>query len=219
MANSVDLQQWLDELSNLLKGSDAVIAPAQLARVESREAIMPRPSLLDLDMRLSVHPAPDVLSFRFCSCDGVWGNSGEQLEDCFSSSCYDFHLRGVVVLSRHWSTLIHSIRMYGFAVSRQKRFHLHRVCCYVHSSRLSLHQMGIYLLWRWHVCFRSREPMETLYGLVLATDAVGKGTTVSLAVNIKVNPLLTQQSEKRKCGHEGFPSTKIQFGWYSLRCQ
>jgi hypothetical protein len=37
--------------------------------VESREAIMPRPSLLDLDVPLSVHPAPDILSLRFCSCE------------------------------------------------------------------------------------------------------------------------------------------------------
>ncbi len=29
--------------------------------VESREAITPRPSLLDLDVKLSPHPAPDVL--------------------------------------------------------------------------------------------------------------------------------------------------------------
>ena len=29
--------------------------------VESREAIKPRPSLLDLDVPLSVHPAPDIL--------------------------------------------------------------------------------------------------------------------------------------------------------------
>jgi hypothetical protein len=37
--------------------------------LESREAITPRPSLLEPDVRVSVHPAPDVLSFRFCSCD------------------------------------------------------------------------------------------------------------------------------------------------------
>ena len=35
-------------------------------RVGSREAITPRPSLLDPDVRLSPHPAPDVLSLRFC---------------------------------------------------------------------------------------------------------------------------------------------------------
>jgi hypothetical protein len=30
---------------------------------------MPRPSQLDLDVLISMHPAPDILSFRFCSCD------------------------------------------------------------------------------------------------------------------------------------------------------
>ncbi|MTJ19380.1 hypothetical protein [Dolichospermum sp. UHCC 0299] len=34
--------------------------------VESREDIIPRPSQLDPGVRLSPHPAPDVLSFRFC---------------------------------------------------------------------------------------------------------------------------------------------------------
>ena len=37
--------------------------------VESREAIKPRPSLLDLDVPLSVHPAPDILGLRFCLCE------------------------------------------------------------------------------------------------------------------------------------------------------
>lgn len=36
--------------------------------VESMEAIMPRTSLLELDVRVSVHPAPDILSLRFCPC-------------------------------------------------------------------------------------------------------------------------------------------------------
>jgi hypothetical protein len=37
--------------------------------VESRKGIAPRPSPLDPDVPISVHPAPDVLSFRFCSCE------------------------------------------------------------------------------------------------------------------------------------------------------
>ena len=37
--------------------------------VESRAGIIPRPSLLNLGVRLSSHPASDVLSFRFCSCE------------------------------------------------------------------------------------------------------------------------------------------------------
>ena len=36
--------------------------------LESKEAIIPRPSLLDLDVHISMHPAPDILSLRFCSC-------------------------------------------------------------------------------------------------------------------------------------------------------
>ena len=36
--------------------------------VESRKAIIPRPSHLDLDVPISVHPAPDILSLRFCLC-------------------------------------------------------------------------------------------------------------------------------------------------------
>ena len=44
---------------------DEAIAVLKLPKfnglVESREAIMPRPSLLDLDVRVSVHPAPDIL--------------------------------------------------------------------------------------------------------------------------------------------------------------
>jgi putative transposase len=36
--------------------------------LESRGAIMPRPSLLDPYVQFSSHTAPDILSFRFCSC-------------------------------------------------------------------------------------------------------------------------------------------------------
>ena len=35
----------------------------------SREAIKPRPSLLEPDVKLSPHPAPEVLSLSFCSCE------------------------------------------------------------------------------------------------------------------------------------------------------
>jgi hypothetical protein len=34
--------------------------------VESRAVINLRPSQLDLDVPVSVHPAPDALSLRFC---------------------------------------------------------------------------------------------------------------------------------------------------------
>jgi putative hydrolase, CocE/NonD family len=41
-------------------------APHEFLMVGSRGAITHRPSLLDPDVRLSPHPAPDVLNFRFC---------------------------------------------------------------------------------------------------------------------------------------------------------
>jgi hypothetical protein len=44
------------------------------AKVESREAIKPRPSQLDLDVRISTHLAPDILSLRFYSCDDSHGS-------------------------------------------------------------------------------------------------------------------------------------------------
>ena len=53
--------------------------------------IIPRTSQLELGVRLSPHPAPDVLSLRFCSCDCNRGNSHELLQDSFSSSWHDFH--------------------------------------------------------------------------------------------------------------------------------
>ena len=39
----------------------ALSVPLYVPLVESREAIKPRPSQLDLDVPLSVHPAPDIL--------------------------------------------------------------------------------------------------------------------------------------------------------------
>ena len=46
----------------------AFLAIYGLLRVESRAGIILRPSHLDLDMLLSPHPAPDILSLRFCLC-------------------------------------------------------------------------------------------------------------------------------------------------------
>ena len=63
---------------------------------ESRGDIIPRPSHLDLDVPISVHPAPDVLSFRFCSCGDSHDNFHGWLEGYFSSSYCGFHLRDVV---------------------------------------------------------------------------------------------------------------------------
>ncbi|MEH2292707.1 hypothetical protein [Nostoc sp.] len=49
--------------------------------VESIADIIPRTSQLNLDVRLSSHPASDVLSLRFCSCVCNRGNSHELLQD------------------------------------------------------------------------------------------------------------------------------------------
>jgi hypothetical protein len=38
----------------------------QQRQVESRGSIISRPSHLDLDVPVSVHPAPDVLGLRLC---------------------------------------------------------------------------------------------------------------------------------------------------------
>jgi len=48
--------------------------------VESRRDIIPCPSLLNLGVQLSLHPASDVLSFRFCSCEYNRGSFHELLE-------------------------------------------------------------------------------------------------------------------------------------------
>jgi len=69
--------------------------------VESREDIIPRPSHLNLGVRLSPHPASDVLSFRFCSCVYNHGSFRVLLEGFYFSSSYDFHLHGVDVPFHH----------------------------------------------------------------------------------------------------------------------
>ena len=83
----------------------------------SREAIMPRPSLLDLDVRLSPHPAPDVLSRNFCSCGDNRGSFRVRLEGSLVSSFYGSHLHDVGVPFRHLAFLIHRVHKYGFAFS------------------------------------------------------------------------------------------------------
>lgn len=76
--------------------------------VESREDIKPRPSLLDPDMPVSVHPAPDILGFIPCSC-GCNRGSLDVLQQGLGASNYgDYHLHGVDVLSRPLRILIRS---------------------------------------------------------------------------------------------------------------
>lgn len=70
-------------------------------RVESREAIMPRPSPLDPYVRLSPHTAPDVLTFRFCSCGYNRDSFREGLEGCFFSNWSGCHHDDANVPSRH----------------------------------------------------------------------------------------------------------------------
>ena len=54
----------------------------QQTMVESMGDTIPRTSQLDLGVRVSPHPAPDVLSFRFCSCVDNRGSFREPLEGC-----------------------------------------------------------------------------------------------------------------------------------------
>ena len=56
----------------LLSGAQCGFAPMSCSTsslVESRGSIISRPSHLDLDVPLSVHPAPDILGLRFCLCE------------------------------------------------------------------------------------------------------------------------------------------------------
>ena len=55
-------------LANRLSSGLYVTVKTQLVWFESREAVMPRPSHLDLDVPVSVHPAPDILRLLFCLC-------------------------------------------------------------------------------------------------------------------------------------------------------
>ncbi|MEH2295852.1 hypothetical protein [Nostoc sp.] len=62
--------------------------------VESMAGIIPRTSQLEPDVRLSPHPAPDVLSLRFCSCACSRGMTHVMLRGYLSSSWHDFHRCG-----------------------------------------------------------------------------------------------------------------------------
>ena len=69
--------------------------------VGSRGRIIVRPSQLDPDVRLWVHPAPDVLSLSFCSCGCNRGSFRVPLKGCFSSNFHGFHQHDVNVPSRY----------------------------------------------------------------------------------------------------------------------
>jgi len=65
-----------------------------------RWGVLPtRTSHLDPDVPVSVHPAPDILSLRFCSCVDNRGMIRVLLLDSFVSNYYDCYLRDVDELS------------------------------------------------------------------------------------------------------------------------
>ena len=86
-------------------GKEVLFLPSTLnysgVLVESRAGTIPRPSLLNLGVQLSLHPASDVLSFRFCSCEYNRGSFHELLEGFLVSNCYDWHQHDVDVPSHH----------------------------------------------------------------------------------------------------------------------
>ncbi len=84
--------------------------------VESRGDIIPRPSQLDPDVLVSPHPAPDVLSFRFCSCGNNRGSFREPLRGCYFSNYYGFHPHDVDVPFHRLAFLNYISHIYGFAV-------------------------------------------------------------------------------------------------------
>ena len=67
---------------------------ATFGQVESRGAIKLRPSLLDPDLPLSYHPAPDSIRQCLCSCVHNRGRIHVEPPDYYVSSCRDFHLYG-----------------------------------------------------------------------------------------------------------------------------
>ena len=57
-----------------------------------------RTSQLDLGVRFSPHPAPDILNLRFCSCVDNRDTIHVLLLSYFVSNYHDFHQRDVDVL-------------------------------------------------------------------------------------------------------------------------
>ncbi len=86
--------------------------------VESRGAIALRPSLLNLDVRLSPHPASDSIRHCLCSCVNNRGNSHVEPPGFLVSSCGDFYLCGASELAPQMSFSVHIWHMNGFVVLR-----------------------------------------------------------------------------------------------------
>jgi len=84
--------------------------------VESMGGIILRTSQLDPDVRLSPHPAPDVLGLRLCSCGDNRGSFREPLEGYLFSSYYGCRLHDVDVPFHRLAFLSHIFHIYGFAV-------------------------------------------------------------------------------------------------------
>ena len=78
--------------------------------------IILRTSQLDPDVRLSSHPAPDVLDLRLCSCGCNRGSFREPLEGCLFSNYYGFCLHDVDAPFHRLAFLSHISHIYGFAV-------------------------------------------------------------------------------------------------------
>ncbi len=82
--------------------------------LESMGGIILRTSLFDLDVPVSVYPALDILSLRFCPCGYNRDRIRVQQLDFLVSNYCGFRLCGVDVLVLHLYTLIHNVHIYGF---------------------------------------------------------------------------------------------------------
>ena len=104
----------------------------RIVRVESREAITPRPSRLDPGVRLSSHPAPDNLG---CSCGCNRGRIRESPSGYLVSSLSGYRQcdGGEPVLPQGRGS--HSVHKYGFVCVRSWLSYCHRVCYFAYSNR------------------------------------------------------------------------------------
>ena len=82
--------------------------------VESKAGIIPRSSLLNLDVRLSSHPASDSIRQCLCSCVRNRGMTHVEPPDCCISSFGDFHLYDAGEPALRMSSLIRIWYMNGF---------------------------------------------------------------------------------------------------------